>query len=69
MKASELLTELSELIVKHGDLDIHYECDNMLTDVTSVKLFNESFLGLPPVFVISMLRAVPREPIKSRPER
>lgn len=52
LKASELLTQLSELVARHGDLEILYECDNVPMALASVGVFDDRDESLPPVFII-----------------
>jgi hypothetical protein len=51
MSASELVSLLSDLIAKHGDLQIVFDCDSVLTDLASVEVLSGPFPELP-VFVI-----------------
>jgi hypothetical protein len=46
-----LASRLSDLIALHGDLEIVFDCDAILTELASVELFSGPFPDLP-VFII-----------------
>jgi hypothetical protein len=47
MKASELVSKVSELIAKHGDLEIFYECGAVLDELGTIEVRSEPYLGRP----------------------
>lgn len=51
MRASDLKCELERLIERHGDLEIVCDCDNILTELRSEIVLDESH-GDTPVIVI-----------------
>jgi hypothetical protein len=53
MKASELISELSNLIAQFGDLSVAYDCDSVLTENISFEVLDAPYLSVP-VFVIHL---------------
>ncbi|RJF96021.1 hypothetical protein [Noviherbaspirillum saxi] len=54
MKASELVSELSNLIAQFGDLNVAYDCDSVLTESISFEVLDAPYLSAP-VFVVHLL--------------
>jgi hypothetical protein len=53
MLISELLSQLSKLAARHGDLEIFFDFDSVLTKTASVELLSGPYEDLP-AFVISL---------------
>ena len=51
MKASQLAAAISDLIARHGDLEIYFDCDSVLTELASVGALGAPYID-PPAFVI-----------------
>lgn len=56
MRASGLVSELTNLIAIHGDLHIMYDCDSILSESVSIAVLDEPYLS-EPVFVIYLAEA------------
>lgn len=51
MLATQLVSEVLDLIAKHGDLEVYFDCDSVIVETSTITLLDEPYLDRP-VFVI-----------------
>jgi hypothetical protein len=52
MTALDLIARVSDLVAQHGDLEVVFDCDFVITEIGSVELLGDPAFSDAPVFVI-----------------